>query len=161
MSPNALGTIRAITFLREGKTEILCAAIRLPVGENTTDNFSYGKSGNIGAPIDLKTGIIGTAIGSENANWPAMVDIKLHPDTGKPIEGFKIPYWEDTIDLIQRAHESLPLLPTIGWDIAITDDGPCIVEANSAYNTGLIQASHRKGYLKEIKDFYMYTQRNM
>jgi hypothetical protein len=38
---------------------------------------------------------------------------------------------EEAIDVAARFHKTLSPLFTVGWDIAITPNGPCVVEGNS------------------------------
>ncbi len=152
MSPHALGTIRALSFLEPDGASVPYAVIRLPVGANTADNFSHGASGNLVAPIDVDTGTIGTARGPRSTGWPDIVAVETHPDTGKRISGFVIPNWHDVIELISRAQRSLPRLPTLGWDIAITNAGPLIVEANCTYDFDLLQVAYQRGLRTEIVD---------
>jgi len=142
-SSNALCTIRAVTRLVDGITQVLYAVLRIPVGDNITDNFSHGTSGNIIAPIDLKTGKLGICRGSVSRVWPNIVEVEMHPDTGNPILGFKVPLWDDVLSLLDHAQRSFQALKTLGWDIAVTDKGPIIVEANSTYDVDIIQVSHQ------------------
>lgn len=54
-----------------------------------------------------------------------------HPDTGVRFRGYRIPEFRACVDLAIRAHETLRWIYSIGWDIAVTDEGPLIVEGNA------------------------------
>lgn len=153
-SPNALPTIRANTYLINGAPTLLFAALRIPVGANVTDNFGHGSTGNVTAPIDTKTGKLGVCRGSVNRNWPEIVEVLAHPDTGILIKGFQIPMWGEVLDLLEKAQKSLPALRTLGWDIAITDSGPLIVEANATYDIDIIQVAYQKGVRPQIEEVF-------
>ncbi len=153
-SPRALPTIRVNTCLVDGQARLLFAALRIPVGDNFTDNFSHGASGNIIAPIDMDTGRLGKASGSLSKRWPNIVDVPVHPDTGVTIEGQSIAMWNDVLDLVERGQKSLPALSTLGWDITVTDNGPLIVETNATYDVDLIQVAHRRGVGPQLKEAF-------
>jgi hypothetical protein len=150
MAPNALGTIRAITFWVGEEPKIAVPILRIPAGDNVADNFSHGLSGNLVAPIDLASGTLGRARYSRNRSWPDIVVTDRHPDTGGTITGFTLPFWRETKDLLIRAQASIPHMKTVGWDIAITDDGPLIVEANSTYDVDLLQVAYDRGLRREF-----------
>jgi hypothetical protein len=141
----ALPTIRAVTCLIDGQTRLLFAVLRVPVGRNVTDNFSHGASGNLLAPIDLRSGVLGVCRGSRSTTWPDVTDVPMHPDTGQRIEGFVLPMWDKVVDLLDRGQRSVPRLRTLGWDIAPTEAGPLVVEANTTYDVDLIQVAHKRG----------------
>lgn len=151
LSPKALGTVRAVSYASGGEVQLLFAVLRIPVGRNVTDNFSHGASGNLVAPVSIDDGRVGVGRGSRSPAWPDIVDVDRHPDTGHPIAGFALPFWEETRTLVRRAHLSMPELCTIGWDIAITDDGPVIVEGNATYDTDLVQVAHKRGVRPDLK----------
>ncbi|MBN9282025.1 MAG: hypothetical protein J0H37_07220, partial [Hyphomicrobium denitrificans] len=46
------------------------------------------------------------------------------------LEGFRLPDWTLVTELALRAARTFLPLRTIGWDIALTPDGPVIVEGN-------------------------------
>lgn len=144
-SPGVLATIRAVSCIVDGKPQLFFACVRIPVGNNVTDNFSHGSLGNVTAPIDLKTGEIGVCRGSLNKTWPEIADVVFHPDTGNRIQGSRVPLWEEVLDLLDRGQRSLPFLRTLGWDIAVTPDGPVVVETNATYDVDVIQVSHQRG----------------
>lgn len=145
-SPYGLSTIRIISVLHDGVTIPLAAMLRITTGVNMIDNFSGGKTGNLIAAIDLNSGQLGSCKGSLSRNFPYMTVYQRHPDTGNPIEGVTIPYWRELIDLITQAHRSLPELITLAWDVAVTDQGPVIVEANPTYDVSGVQTAHDKGF---------------
>ena len=157
MSPKCLGTLRVVTAQRDGVPEILFAVLRLPVGDSNADNFFHGASGNLIAAVDLKSGELKTGRGSKTKKWPVIMDIDVHPETLCQISGNLVPYWSEVKDVVLRGHVSLSALTTIGWDVAITDEGPLLVEANATYDIDLVQVALKKGLAKDleflIKDF--------
>lgn len=145
MSPNGLGTVRIVTQIQEHGVTHLSAVLRMTVGCSVTDNFSAGMAGNIVAPIDLDTGTLGRAAGSARREWPEMHTVSTHPDTGEIIEGFRVPHWQDLKQLTVRAQASFPELRCLGWDVAVSENGPVLIEANHAWDINLLQMAHRKG----------------
>ena len=52
----------------------------------------------------------------------------------------------------------MPFCKAIGWDIAITDEGPVVIEVNEMWDrTG--QYFIRRGWRNEIRDCYMAWKR--
>ena len=66
-----------------------------------------------------------------------------HPDTGGLIEGRVLPLWAETRALAERAHAAFADRHIIGWDMAILEDGPAIVEANGGPDTDMHQRVSR------------------
>jgi hypothetical protein len=150
MSPNGLGTVRIVTQIQEHGVTHLSAVLRMTVGSSVTDNFSAGMAGNILAPIDLDTGTLGRAAGSARREWPEMHTVQRHPDTGEVIAGFEVPRWQDVKQLTVQAQASFPELRCLGWDVAVTEQGPVLVEANHAWDINLLQMAHRRGLRPEM-----------
>lgn len=130
-----------VTVLDEdGDYEATHAAYRMPNRlDATVDNFH---AGGLAAKVDIETGELGPAsdIGLHpNSKWHAN-----HPLSGGQIAGRKLPFWQETIDLARRAHAATPGRAVIGWDIAILDDGPVIIEGNGGADLDIIQRSHRE-----------------
>jgi glutathione synthase/RimK-type ligase-like ATP-grasp enzyme len=78
----------------------------------------------------------------------------VHPDTGNVIEGFRIPMWAEVVELLERGQRSLPDLRTLGWDIAVTDDGPLIVETNATYDIDIVQVAYQRGVRSDIEEVF-------
>ena len=87
------------------------------------DNMSQGA---VAYKVDTETGRLlpGAIYGSAER-------FTVHPTTQREAVGFPLPHFDDSVRLVLEAHSSaFPTFPTVGWDIAITDDGPVIVEMN-------------------------------
>ena len=123
----ALATVRLMTVRGSAQSaQPLMAALRMPIGDAIADNFDLG---GVAVPIDLKTGICGPGI-RKKAQLPPDT-VFTHPDTGSVIAGLTIPCWSECIALTCRAHDLIQAqVPVIGWDVAILDRGPVLVEPN-------------------------------
>jgi hypothetical protein len=53
-----------------------------------------------------------------------------HPKTGVPFNKFRLPFWSEVCSLVKETAIKLLPVRTIGWDVAITPNGPVILEAN-------------------------------
>jgi hypothetical protein len=126
LAPAALSTVRLLTLRGlDGTVRLLFAVAKIPTGRAATDHMKHG---GLGAPIDLATGCLQRAVRKDPKTLVVYCD--RHPDTGAAIEGFQLPHWESTKQLVVRAHEALERLVCIGWDVAILESGPVIVEGN-------------------------------
>jgi hypothetical protein len=93
--------------------------------------------------VDLATGRLGPAtdLGVRvDSAWHAR-----HPATGAQIEGRLLPHWPEALALVQRAHDLIGDRVAVGWDVAILEDGPCLIEGNGKPDVDLIQRPHRAG----------------
>ena len=150
MSPHALGTIRVVTCMTDNRAVILFALLKLTVGKNSVDNFHGGLTGNLVASIDIASGTLAAARGSRSSDWPIIQTVERHPDSGLAIAGFKLPQWSEVSALVIRAQQSVPDLRSAGWDVAVTPDGPVLLEANLTYSTDILQVAYGRGLKTEL-----------
>lgn len=131
-----LTTARIMTCLDEvGAAEATTAAFRIAVDNTTVDNFH---AGGIAAAVDLSTGRLGRAIGLRGKSpWYA-----AHPLTGSAIEGRRLPFWKEALELVTRAHGAFPGLVLVGWDVGLLEDGPVLIEANTGADVNILQRPH-------------------
>ncbi len=154
VSSHGLSTVRVVTLRCDGSSKIIMACLKMIRGENEHDNFSKGMSNNLITPMNIDTGELMSAWGSLRSDWPEMVQYSIHPDSGAKIDGFLLPLWSEISELVLRAQESLPFLQTIGWDIALTDEGLFIVEANTAYDAASFQLFEKRGMKSEFQRLF-------
>jgi hypothetical protein len=122
----ALSTVRVITcLLPDGKAEVLSAGLRMSIGKTVVDNYSVG---GIIAPIDLTTGILSSGKCIFSAEL-----FDRHPDTQAMIAGYRLTCWKEIMDLSIKAQKCFGNPLSVGWDIAITEEGLKIIEGNTHY----------------------------
>lgn len=121
--PCSINTIRIVTVLRrDGKVAVPFTYWRIGDGGRFVDNFN---SQGMVAPVDAATGVVKDSAIDKKKNL-----YEKHPWTGTTIKGFKFPYWEEALAICREAAHVVPEMGYIGWDVAITPDGPVFVEAN-------------------------------
>jgi len=128
-----LHTTRFNTLVDRQKTaHILNAHLKIAMGRNPTNNFDYGRSGNLIVQVCLETGQLKQAlsVSSDGLGTPVF----SHPKTGVAMEGFLLPLWREACDLVRETALKFWPLRTIGWDVALTPKGPIIVEGNAFWD---------------------------
>jgi hypothetical protein len=141
LSGAALSTIRVMSCINEaGAFEVTDAVFRMSRGEaSVVDNFH---AGGIAAAVDLATGTLGRATDLRLGLTPSWCE--RHPDSGGRILGRRQPLWPEVLALVARAHAVFDSRAVIGWDIALTDAGPVIVEANGAPDVDILQRTQHR-----------------
>lgn len=121
--PEAINTLRAVTVCYQGKAKVACTYFRIGNNGRHVDNFN---SGGMVAPVDELTGIVKDKAIDKNKELYA-----VHPYTGTTIEGFTFPDWEEAMEMVRKAAQVVPQMGYLGWDVAFTPNGPCLVEGNN------------------------------
>ena len=147
LSPSGLNTVRIITQLdKNDQVHIIGARLRITVN-SAIDNLA---AGNIAAPIDLETGqVTGPGVYSDITK----TDEYRHPVTGVEIVGFQVPFWPETLEMCKAAALLDTRNRSIGWDVAITDDGPELIEGNHDWCKLLWQLPVKKGLKPVLERF--------
>jgi hypothetical protein len=147
LSPSAVNTVRIFTQLDNNyQVHILGCRLRISIN-SPVDNLA---AGNAAAPIDERSGIVsGPAVFSDITK----ADIDIHPITHTPIVGFQIPFWNETMEMAHKAALMHPENKSIGWDIAITPDGPDLIEGNHDWCKLLWQLPVKKGLKPMLENF--------
>ena len=85
------------------------------------------------AVVDIRTGKVLTDAVDQNK----MAEYKVHPMTGVAFQGIQLKHWDETIEMMKRAVPLGSKISNIGWDVALTEDGPVLIEANTipGFNT--------------------------
>ncbi len=135
-----LSTCRIVTILDErGEPEPVIAIFRIAPHDAAIVDNSH--AGGMAAPVDMNTGVLGEAAYVRHDGVLARYARK--ESTGAAIAGARLPCWREVVDLALRAHRAFLPWVLIGWDIAITPDGPVLVEANDQPCTDGLQRRHR------------------
>lgn len=130
LNPSCLNTIRLDTFAdKEGKIDIISAYIRMSIKNQPIDNIS---SGGCQVGIQLKTGKL-KKYGYQGFRTSGIHVYTEHPITKTVFEEFKIPYFEEAKELVLKTAGCMPGLRLVGWDVAIGESGPVLIEGNADY----------------------------
>jgi len=147
LSPSGLNTIRIFTQLdKNDKVEILGARLRITIN-SSIDNLA---AGNIAASINEKTGILeGAGVYSDITKQ----DEITHPITGIEIIGFQVPFWKESLQMVKEAALLHKENRSIGWDVAITNNGPELLEGNHNWCKLLWQLPVKKGLKAKLEKY--------
>jgi hypothetical protein len=99
------------------------AAWKIPADANHADNF--WRPGNMVAGIDVDTGRITKAMLRTSAG---IEPIQQHPLTGVEFDSMSFPQWDEMRETVLAAAVNFSGSPFQGWDVAMTDRGPVLVE---------------------------------
>ena len=135
VSPDAVNPLRVRTLRRGGKSEFVSAYMCFaPAGSYVSNGVACG----IMVPIDQD----GTCFsdGLCEIDGPMRGRYSHFIGTTVEVKGFVVPFVKEAIALACRAHDALPEICAIGWDIAITESGPVLIEGNADYGTCTYQA---------------------
>jgi hypothetical protein len=89
------------------------------------------------ARVDLASGVLDRAVSIGPGNRPVWSDD--HPETRAPIAGVEVPRWQEVRRLALGLCEALPFLRYVGWDIAVTAEGPVVIAGNAHPSLRLFQ----------------------
>lgn len=134
LASRALVNTRVVTLRRrDGEFVVLMAALRVPPGDQpTSDVVGF----TMALPVDLETGRLGCAESARMARGA----MAFHPVNGARFEGRVIAQWPEMRAKALAAHrEHLAFMPSVGWDLVVTDRGVFILEANAVWNGNLAQ----------------------
>ena len=130
LSPSSVNSLRFVTVSSnttpvtpDGKMmDVAYAIVRIGRGESIVDNLH---SGGMVANVDLETGKFMTRGADRNGKM-----YETHPETGVVIKGFQVPFFKEAYEMVLEAIETKKVEGYLGWDIAISENGPMLLEVN-------------------------------
>lgn len=149
LHPYAINTIRLCTVYNKqtDDVEIFSCVLRVGTGDRNVDNWAAGGL-SIGVDTDKGTlreyGFYKPGFGTK---------VTEHPDSHIVFKNYKIPYMKEALEQAKEFHRRLYGIHSIGWDIAITESGPCFVEGNDNWEISLMQISNH-GLRKEFSKLF-------
>ena len=148
---SSVNTVRFMTTLYpDGTARVIATFMKIGRAGKCVDNA--GDGGNVDVCVDTDTGEIKYAI--QYDGWRNVKDIEKHPDSGNQLNGVVIENWQSIKEDVKRFQQAFPYCKAAGWDIAITDEGPVVIEVNDLWDrTG--QYFIRRGWRNEIRDCFL------
>jgi hypothetical protein len=142
-----ISTVRMFVLVDDDGPALLRASWKIPSGESVADNF--WRAGNMLGGLDVESGRVirvlrRTATGTEA--------VEKHPKTGTTFGGLVFPEWDKMRDVVMRGAAAVPTCHFQGWDVALTDRGPVLVELEGdggdpimeqlCFDSGLLQGRY-------------------
>lgn len=131
LNPTSLNTIRIVTIHSDACFEVICAMLRIGAKGEQVDNISQGGSS---AQINVKTGKLSSDFFSN-----AYREVPTTQKGKIEISGGGVPYWEEALQIVQEASKIVPEIHIVGWDVAITEKGPVLIEGNESCDSAFMQ----------------------
>lgn len=123
LNETSVNTVRMVTILKNGEAHLMYAIVRMGGGDAFVDNVS---SGGMYCPLNEKGMITAPAFCDKTGEYYAQ-----HPASGTALVGFQIPMYAEAVGLVRQAALVEPAVRYVGWDIAISEHGPVIIEGNT------------------------------
>ena len=109
----------------------------------------YGKPGAVTDNIERPDGGgYYSAVDREGRIGPLAFDFMEKSCHPSPFAGRIIPGAHEAEELAVRLHRHLPELFSVGWDIALGEDGPVVIEGNDGWGLALTQTPFNHGRRK-------------
>lgn len=119
--PNSVNTLRIFTFWNGTQAFAINSVFKLGNG-GITDNFS--ENGMYCFPDDNGKIIVPAFDRNDNI-------YEFHPITKEKIMDYTIPFFKEACELVCEAAKEIKEVRYIGWDVAISENGPVLIEGNS------------------------------
>lgn len=151
--PGSVNSLRITTLLANDTVNVLYALIRIGGGDSYVDNIS---SGGMYSSVDENGVITADAFCDFSIEY-----FEFHPITKTRFKGFEIPFFKEAIALVKEAALRVKEIRYIGWDVAITEDGPVLIEGNTIPGYDMPQnyrhlGEHKEGLLPKIQNFIRF-----
>ena len=131
---SSLNTFRVMTYLNYGEPCVLYAMLKFGNNNAETDN---AHTNGVYVKVNLESGCTEGLAYNENLEV-----FDKHPLTNVELANIKIPNFDSVIKIAKRCALLFPTLRFVGWDIALTDKGPVVLEGNSSPGLTIIQRTH-------------------
>lgn len=141
--PHSVNTLRIVSFNHSGAVFIWGAVLRVGLDGNKTDNWHGG-----GLGIKVEGGKLREGVLVKGAE---IMFVKRHPTTGFEFFDLEIPFWSECIEVVKRGARAFADTRAIGWDVAVTENGPLILEANVPFGAELLQMTQKGAFRGEVK----------
>jgi hypothetical protein len=124
--------VRVVTIVGlSGKPSIIGAGYKMQPKPLGVDHLSYGA---VGCWVNLETGALGPGRSRQDLKFVSVI-----PGTAREFVGFQLPEWDQVKSLALAAAAVFPWARSIGWDIAISEQGPMLIEGHAHWSTSLLQ----------------------
>lgn len=147
INPSSVNSLRMVTILdKKGEAHIVNVELRGGGAGSVVDNYH---SGGVCYPVDIQEGVVFLS-GRGNVGSGG---IMRHPSTGIMMMGFQIPHWDVVTQSLKEAAKLSENLRWLGWDVAVTEDGVELIEANYGHDASEIDNNPKYKLVMDLLGF--------
>lgn len=122
LHPGSINTLRIVTLLAHGEPYVMYALLRVGGKGQCVDNIC---SGGMYAPVDESGVVFHDAFCELEERFYA-----CHMESGVKFVGLHVPHFREAAELVKQAARVVPQVGYVGWDVAIGENGPLLIEGN-------------------------------
>lgn len=156
INPTSLNTLRFLCVRDYTTNRFFVSRCFHRFGSKGSVVDNLGGSGNAFLfLVDIERGVL-KGNGMMSSRGHEVYQEEMHYPDGKAYAGMTIPNFMEVKNKVLEISDSFPFLRYIGWDVAITEDGFKIIEANSLTSLGVLQ--REGGYLEDDRLRHLFLQ---
>jgi hypothetical protein len=140
----AVASIRFLVLFGDQGPVVESAVVKLPRRNEVADN--YWREGNMLGAVDLESGSLVRIVSGTGANFRSL---DVDPESATVLKGSALPDFASARTLCLDAAAHFAGIRTQSWDVALTADGPVLLELNFGGDVNLHQLAHRRGILSD------------
>ena len=145
-----LATVRVCILVTDDGIKIPFAVLKLPACDQIADSF--WRPGNLACNIDPTNGQI---LDARTRNHLGTESFSNHPVCGEALVDEYLPEWDALLELVHECSLTFSPVRYQSMDIAITDEGPMLIEINTGGGFDLPQLAAGQGMLTdEVVEFF-------
>ncbi|MBQ3094748.1 MAG: carboxylate--amine ligase [Clostridia bacterium] len=121
---NAVNSMRIITMLdKDQNAHCLYVVQKIGLNGSIIDNNCMFSR------VDIETGRI--MYPAHSGDTTKGIIYEEHPNTHVKIQGYQLPFVKEAVEMCLKAAKVIPQVRYMGWDVAVTENGPVIIEGNT------------------------------
>lgn len=146
LNASSVNTVRCATFLTKKGVEIPFCFLKVGRSGSFVDN---GGQGGILIGLDKETGRIDSDGFDEYGSC-----FSEHPDSHIVFKGYQLPAWDEMLAVCRQMATENPDVRYVGWDMAYTERGWVVIEANGLGQFIGPQTIRKRGIKEEINAYF-------
>jgi hypothetical protein len=137
-----VASVRPFVIIDDNGPRILAVTWKIPAPGNFADNSLH--AGNMLAAVDIETGRVTRVVRGAGTR----LELPDHnPHTGRKLIGLQIPHFDRLKKLVLGGASLIPGIRIQGWDVAIGQHGPIVIEVNNGSGYTAPQLASGRGFL--------------
>lgn len=121
--PLSINSLRIVTIVVDKTPHVVYVVSKMGNEGKFVDNM---ENSGLCCPVDPETEKI-TGV----AHTSKLINYDTHPYTGVKFIGYQLVYIKEAMELVKKAALEVQQIKFVGWDVAITEKGPAIIEGNN------------------------------